>query len=111
MLARVSPVEARPVNSSMVFGGCPAASMRTGDSINSAMAFPAYATVSRRVGPERIALRPNCESSKARVDAPGDRYALDAGVDIGLRTGRPQAERALEGHVLATTELMGMFER
>jgi hypothetical protein len=32
------------VNSSMVFGGCPAASTRTGDSINSAMAFPAYVT-------------------------------------------------------------------
>jgi hypothetical protein len=49
----------------MVFGGCPAASTRTGDSINSAMAFPAYVTVRRRVGPERIALRPDCKSSKA----------------------------------------------
>jgi hypothetical protein len=39
MLTRISPVEARPVNSSMVFGGCPAASTRTGDSINSAIAF------------------------------------------------------------------------
>src|SRR5215213_6864890 len=73
MLARVSPVEARPVNSSMVFGGCPAASTRTGDSINSAMAFSAYVTLRRRIGPERIALRPDCDSSKARADAPGAR--------------------------------------
>src|SRR4051794_13629094 len=65
MLARVSPVEARPVNSSIVFGGCPAALTRTGDSINSAIACPAYATVRRRFRPERIALRPDCESSKA----------------------------------------------
>jgi hypothetical protein len=38
-------------------------------------------------------------------------YALDAGMDIGFRAGRPEVERALEGHVLATVELMGMFER
>src|SRR3954447_17822273 len=43
----------------------PRALTRTGDSINSAIACPAYATVRRRFRPERIALRPDCESSKA----------------------------------------------
>ena len=38
-LARSSPVLARPVNSSIVFGGCPAASTRTGDPISSAIAL------------------------------------------------------------------------
>ena len=33
MLGRVAPVDARPVNSSTVFGGRSAASTRTGDSI------------------------------------------------------------------------------
>jgi phosphatidylethanolamine-binding protein (PEBP) family uncharacterized protein len=37
--------------------------------------------------------------------------ALDAELDIGFRAGRPEVERALEGHVLATADLMGTFER
>ena len=36
---------------------------------------------------------------------------LDAELGIGFRAGRPEVERALEGHVLATAEPMGTFER
>ena len=38
-------------------------------------------------------------------------YALDAELDVGFRAGREELEKALEGHVLATAELMGTFER
>jgi phosphatidylethanolamine-binding protein (PEBP) family uncharacterized protein len=30
---------------------------------------------------------------------------------VGFRAGRPELEQALEGHVLATAELVGTFER
>jgi Raf kinase inhibitor-like YbhB/YbcL family protein len=38
-------------------------------------------------------------------------YALDAELDVGFRATRPEVERAIDGHVLATAELMGTFER
>jgi Raf kinase inhibitor-like YbhB/YbcL family protein len=38
-------------------------------------------------------------------------YALDAELDVGRRAGRRELERALSGHVLATAELMGIYER
>jgi Raf kinase inhibitor-like YbhB/YbcL family protein len=38
-------------------------------------------------------------------------HALDAELELGFRAGRDELERALEGHVLATAELMGTFER
>ena len=38
-------------------------------------------------------------------------YALDAELDVGLGAGRREVERAMSGHVLATTELMGIYER
>jgi Raf kinase inhibitor-like YbhB/YbcL family protein len=38
-------------------------------------------------------------------------YALDARLDVGFRAERRQLERALAGHVLATAELMGTYER
>ena len=38
-------------------------------------------------------------------------HALDAPLDVGFRSSRPQFDRALEGHVLATAELMGTYER
>jgi Raf kinase inhibitor-like YbhB/YbcL family protein len=38
-------------------------------------------------------------------------YALDADLDVGFRAPRSEVERAMDGHVLATAELMGTFER
>jgi Raf kinase inhibitor-like YbhB/YbcL family protein len=38
-------------------------------------------------------------------------HALDAEVDVGFRAGRRELERAIAGHVLATAELMGRYER
>ena len=38
-------------------------------------------------------------------------HALDARLDIGMRAGRHELERALAGHVLETAELMGRYER
>jgi len=38
-------------------------------------------------------------------------YALDAELEVGLRAVRSELERALAGHVLATAELMGTYER
>jgi Raf kinase inhibitor-like YbhB/YbcL family protein len=38
-------------------------------------------------------------------------HALDAALDVGSATGRRELERALAGHVLATAELMGTYER
>jgi Raf kinase inhibitor-like YbhB/YbcL family protein len=38
-------------------------------------------------------------------------HALDARLDVGFRAGRRELERALSGHVLATAELMGSYER
>src|SRR3954454_14084786 len=36
-------------------------------------------------------------------------YALDAELDVGFRAARPDVERAIDGHVLASAELMGTF--
>jgi Raf kinase inhibitor-like YbhB/YbcL family protein len=38
-------------------------------------------------------------------------HALDAELELGSRAGREELERALVGHVLATAELMGRYER
>jgi Raf kinase inhibitor-like YbhB/YbcL family protein len=38
-------------------------------------------------------------------------HALDAPLDIGLRSGRREFDQALAGHVLATAELVGTYER
>lgn len=38
-------------------------------------------------------------------------HALDADVRVGSRGGRRELERAIAGHVLATAELMGRYER
>jgi Raf kinase inhibitor-like YbhB/YbcL family protein len=38
-------------------------------------------------------------------------HALDAKPDVGFRAERRALERALAGHVLGTTELMGTYER
>jgi Raf kinase inhibitor-like YbhB/YbcL family protein len=38
-------------------------------------------------------------------------YALDAKVDVGLGARRRDVERALAGHLLATAELIGTYER
>jgi Raf kinase inhibitor-like YbhB/YbcL family protein len=38
-------------------------------------------------------------------------HALDAELDLGLRAGRRELDQALAGHVLATAELMGRYER
>ena len=38
-------------------------------------------------------------------------HALDAPLDVGFRSGRSEFDQALAGHVLATAELMGTFER
>jgi Raf kinase inhibitor-like YbhB/YbcL family protein len=38
-------------------------------------------------------------------------HALDAALDVGSGTGRRELERALAGHVIATAELMGTYER
>jgi Raf kinase inhibitor-like YbhB/YbcL family protein len=38
-------------------------------------------------------------------------HALDAEVRVGSRAGRRELERAIAGHVLATAELMGSYER
>jgi Raf kinase inhibitor-like YbhB/YbcL family protein len=38
-------------------------------------------------------------------------HALDATLDIGFRAGPAEVAKALEGHVLATAELIGTFER
>ena len=38
-------------------------------------------------------------------------HALDARLDVGFRAGRRELERAISGHVLATAELMGSYER
>jgi Raf kinase inhibitor-like YbhB/YbcL family protein len=38
-------------------------------------------------------------------------YALDAPLDVGVRSGRREFDQALAGHVAATAELMGTFER
>jgi Raf kinase inhibitor-like YbhB/YbcL family protein len=38
-------------------------------------------------------------------------HALDAELDVGSRAGRRELESALSGHVIATAELMGTYER
>jgi hypothetical protein len=38
-------------------------------------------------------------------------HALDAEVHVGFQGGRRELERAIAGHVLATAELMGRYER
>jgi Raf kinase inhibitor-like YbhB/YbcL family protein len=38
-------------------------------------------------------------------------HALDAPLDVGSRSGRREFDHALAGHVLATAELMGTYER
>jgi Raf kinase inhibitor-like YbhB/YbcL family protein len=38
-------------------------------------------------------------------------HALDTELDVGFQAGREEVERAFAGHVLATAELMGTFER
>jgi Raf kinase inhibitor-like YbhB/YbcL family protein len=38
-------------------------------------------------------------------------HAVDAPLDVGFRSGRREFDEALAGHVLATAELMGTFER
>jgi Raf kinase inhibitor-like YbhB/YbcL family protein len=38
-------------------------------------------------------------------------HALDAELDVGSRAGRRELDRALAGHVLATAELVGRYER
>jgi Raf kinase inhibitor-like YbhB/YbcL family protein len=38
-------------------------------------------------------------------------HALDAPLDVGFRSGRREFDEALAGHVLATAELMGTYER
>ena len=38
-------------------------------------------------------------------------HALDAEVRVGYRAGRRELERAIAGHVLATAELIGRYER
>ncbi len=38
-------------------------------------------------------------------------HALDAELDLKTGTAREELERALEGHVLETAELMGVYER
>jgi Raf kinase inhibitor-like YbhB/YbcL family protein len=38
-------------------------------------------------------------------------HALDAELEVGFRAGRRDLERALAGHVLATADLMGTYER
>jgi Raf kinase inhibitor-like YbhB/YbcL family protein len=38
-------------------------------------------------------------------------HALDAPLEVGFRSGRQEFDRALAGHVLATAELMGTYER
>ena len=38
-------------------------------------------------------------------------HALDVRLDVGFRAGRRELDRALAGHVLATAELMGRYER
>ena len=38
-------------------------------------------------------------------------HALDAELEVGFRAERRELERALVGHVLATAELMGTYER
>jgi Raf kinase inhibitor-like YbhB/YbcL family protein len=38
-------------------------------------------------------------------------HALDAELEVGFRAERRELERALAGHVLATAELMGTYER
>jgi Raf kinase inhibitor-like YbhB/YbcL family protein len=38
-------------------------------------------------------------------------YAVDAELDVGFRAGRRQLDQALAGHVLATAELLGSYER
>jgi Raf kinase inhibitor-like YbhB/YbcL family protein len=38
-------------------------------------------------------------------------HAVDAPLDVGSRSGRREFDRAIAGHVLATAELMGTYER
>jgi hypothetical protein len=38
-------------------------------------------------------------------------HALDAPIDVGFRSGRQAFDEALAGHVLATAELVGTYER
>jgi Raf kinase inhibitor-like YbhB/YbcL family protein len=38
-------------------------------------------------------------------------HALDAEIEVGFEAGRRELERALAGHVLATAELIGTYER
>ena len=38
-------------------------------------------------------------------------HALDAELDVGFRAGRRELDQALAGHVLATAELMGRYQR
>jgi Raf kinase inhibitor-like YbhB/YbcL family protein len=38
-------------------------------------------------------------------------HALDSELEVGFRAGRSELDQALSGHVLATAELMGTYER
>jgi phosphatidylethanolamine-binding protein (PEBP) family uncharacterized protein len=56
------------------------------------------------------------EASARRVASRSRRYffrlhALDVPLDVGFRSGRRVFDQALAGHVLATAELVGTFER
>ncbi|MFL5839628.1 MAG: YbhB/YbcL family Raf kinase inhibitor-like protein [Thermoleophilaceae bacterium] len=38
-------------------------------------------------------------------------YALDAALELAFRAARLEVERAIDGHVLASADLIGTFER
>jgi Raf kinase inhibitor-like YbhB/YbcL family protein len=38
-------------------------------------------------------------------------YALDTGVELGAGAAKGELEQAIEGHVLMTAELVGIYER
>ena len=38
-------------------------------------------------------------------------YALDAMLTLGANAGKPAVERAMQGHILAQTELIGLYSR
>src|SRR4051812_28130627 len=73
-LTRSSPLRARPANSSIVFGGSPAASTRTGDSINSGM------------GPTLVRDPP--KAPRAHLTAPDPRLPASSDPDDAERLSR-----------------------
>jgi hypothetical protein len=57
---------------------------------------------------------PTRETSAAITAQPDNLFrlhALDVQLEVGFRAGRPELAAALVGHVLATAELMGTYER